>query len=209
MKLIVQIPCLNEEASLPDTLRAIPRVIPGIGSVEVLVIDDGSSDGTSRAARAGGADHIVRFTRRKGLAAGFLYYDARVDDARLTLTVVKTAASLSAVAVNRVEATGLLRAGSQVSGAVLADRLTGRRIEARAGVVINAGVRDPLGRSDLRRHHRHRLRRPAGGPPVHGRRHRLPPRRAELLGHQANRPSGGAGHLGRPAAPGGWRGPGG
>ncbi|HEV8625130.1 MAG TPA: glycerol-3-phosphate dehydrogenase/oxidase [Acidimicrobiia bacterium] len=72
------------------------------------------------------------------LAAGFLYYDARVDDARLTLTVVKTAASLGAVAVNRVEATGLLREGSQVSGAVLTDRLTGRRIEARAGVVINA-----------------------------------------------------------------------
>jgi len=72
------------------------------------------------------------------LAAGFLYYDARVDDARLTLTVVKTAASLGAVAVNRAEATGLLREGSQVSGAVLTDRLTGRRIEARAGVVINA-----------------------------------------------------------------------
>jgi glycerol-3-phosphate dehydrogenase len=72
------------------------------------------------------------------LAAGFLYYDARVDDARLTLTVVKTAASLGAVAANRVEATGLLREGSQVSGAVLTDRLTGRKIEARAGVVINA-----------------------------------------------------------------------
>jgi glycerol-3-phosphate dehydrogenase len=72
------------------------------------------------------------------LAAGFLYYDARVDDARLTLTVVKTAASLGAVTVNRVEATGLLRAGSQVSGAVLTDRLTSRRIEAKAGVVVNA-----------------------------------------------------------------------
>ena len=72
------------------------------------------------------------------LAAGFLYYDARVDDARLTLTVVKTAASLGAVAVNQAEATGLLREGGQVSGAVLTDRLTGRRIEARAGVVINA-----------------------------------------------------------------------
>jgi glycerol-3-phosphate dehydrogenase len=72
------------------------------------------------------------------LAAGFLYYDARVDDARLTLTVVKTAASLGAVTVNRVEATGLLRDGSQVSGAVLTDRLTGRRIEAKAGVVVNA-----------------------------------------------------------------------
>jgi glycerol-3-phosphate dehydrogenase len=72
------------------------------------------------------------------LAAGFLYYDARVDDARLTLTVVKTAASLGAVTVNRMEATGLLREGGRVGGAVLTDRLTGRRIEARAGVVVNA-----------------------------------------------------------------------
>jgi glycerol-3-phosphate dehydrogenase len=72
------------------------------------------------------------------LAAGFLYYDARVDDARLTLSVTKTAAALGAVTVNRVEATGLVRAGGRVGGAVLTDRLTGRSIEARAGVVVNA-----------------------------------------------------------------------
>ena len=72
------------------------------------------------------------------LAAGFLYYDARVDDARLTLSVVKTAASLGAVTVNRVEATGLAREGGRVGGAGLTDRLTGRQIEVRAGVVINA-----------------------------------------------------------------------
>jgi glycosyltransferase involved in cell wall biosynthesis len=72
MKLIVQIPCLNEEATLPETLRAIPRAIPGIDVVEVLVIDDGSSDHTGDVARAHGADHIVRFKRRKGLAAGFM-----------------------------------------------------------------------------------------------------------------------------------------
>ena len=72
MKLIVQIPCLNEEASLPETLRAVPRSIPGIDAVEVLVIDDGSTDRTSEVARANGADHIVRFTRHKGLAAGFM-----------------------------------------------------------------------------------------------------------------------------------------
>ncbi|MDQ1515089.1 MAG: glycerol-3-phosphate dehydrogenase [Actinomycetota bacterium] len=72
------------------------------------------------------------------LAAGFLYYDARVDDARLTLSVVKTAASLGAVTANRVEATGLLRSGGLVQGAVLTDRLTGREFETHAAVVINA-----------------------------------------------------------------------
>jgi glycosyltransferase involved in cell wall biosynthesis len=72
MKLIVQIPCLNEEASLPDTLRAIPRQIPGVDAVEVLVIDDGSTDRTSAVAREHGADHVVRFPRRKGLAYGFM-----------------------------------------------------------------------------------------------------------------------------------------
>jgi glycosyltransferase involved in cell wall biosynthesis len=72
MKLIVQVPCLNEEASLPDTLRAIPRSIPGIDRVEVLIVDDGSTDRTGEVARAHGADHVVRFTRHKGLAAAFM-----------------------------------------------------------------------------------------------------------------------------------------
>jgi glycosyltransferase involved in cell wall biosynthesis len=72
MKLIVQVPCLNEEASLPETLRAIPRSIPGIDRVEVLIVDDGSTDRTGEVARAHGADHVVRFTRHKGLAAAFM-----------------------------------------------------------------------------------------------------------------------------------------
>src|SRR5436190_19572635 len=72
MTLIGQTPRLNEEATLPETLRAIPRTVPGLDAVEVLVIDDGSSDATSRVARENGADHVVRFTRRKGLAAGFM-----------------------------------------------------------------------------------------------------------------------------------------
>jgi glycosyltransferase involved in cell wall biosynthesis len=72
MKLIVQIPCLNEEATLPETLKAIPRSIPGVSAVEVLVIDDGSTDRTSEVARSHGADYVVRFANTKGLAQGFM-----------------------------------------------------------------------------------------------------------------------------------------
>jgi len=71
MKVIVQIPCLNEEQALPETLRGIPRRIDGVDSVLVLVIDDGSTDRTSEVARQHGADHVVRFKKRKGLAHGF------------------------------------------------------------------------------------------------------------------------------------------
>jgi len=72
MKLVVQIPCLNEEESLPAALRAIPRQIEGIDEVLVLVIDDGSKDRTREVALANGADHVLRFTRHKGLASGFM-----------------------------------------------------------------------------------------------------------------------------------------
>ncbi len=72
MKLVVQIPCLNEEATLPAALRAIPRTIEGIDEVIVLVIDDGSKDRTREVALANGADHVLRFTRHKGLASGFM-----------------------------------------------------------------------------------------------------------------------------------------
>jgi glycosyltransferase involved in cell wall biosynthesis len=71
MKLIVQIPCLNEEESLPATLRAIPRSIPGFDQVEVLVIDDGCTDRTVEVAKENGADHILRFTGNRGLGQAF------------------------------------------------------------------------------------------------------------------------------------------
>ncbi|WP_138496201.1 glycosyltransferase family 2 protein [Paenibacillus pinistramenti] len=71
MKLIIQIPCLNEEASLPVTIRDIPRKIKGISKVEILIIDDGSTDRTIEVARSLGVDHIVRFPKNKGLAEAF------------------------------------------------------------------------------------------------------------------------------------------
>jgi glycosyltransferase involved in cell wall biosynthesis len=71
-KLIIQIPCLNEAATLPRTLADLPRVVAGVDVVEVLVVDDGSRDGTGDVARRCGADHVVRLRRNKGLAAAFM-----------------------------------------------------------------------------------------------------------------------------------------
>ncbi len=71
MKLIIQIPCYNEEETLPATLADLPREILGIESVEVLVIDDGSTDATADVARRLGVHHIVRFARNRGLATAF------------------------------------------------------------------------------------------------------------------------------------------
>lgn len=70
-KLIIQIPCFNEAESLPDTLIALPRRLPGVDVIEVLVIDDGSHDGTADVARRFGVHHIVRHRRNRGLAAAF------------------------------------------------------------------------------------------------------------------------------------------
>ncbi len=71
-KVIIQIPCFNEEETLAVTLQALPRELAGIDTVEWLIIDDGSSDGTVRTAEEMGVDHIVRHTNNRGLAKAFM-----------------------------------------------------------------------------------------------------------------------------------------
>jgi glycosyltransferase involved in cell wall biosynthesis len=71
VKLIIQIPCFNEELTLPETLGDLPRELPGVDSIEWLIVDDGSTDRTVEVARENGVHHIVRLTNNKGLAAGF------------------------------------------------------------------------------------------------------------------------------------------
>ncbi|MEL6222295.1 MAG: glycosyltransferase family 2 protein [Cyanobacteria bacterium J06627_8] len=72
MKLIIQIPCFNEEETLGLTLLDLPRHVPGVDQVEWLIINDGSSDRTVEVAKACGVDHIVSFNHNRGLAAGFM-----------------------------------------------------------------------------------------------------------------------------------------
>jgi glycosyltransferase involved in cell wall biosynthesis len=71
VKLIVQIPCLNEEATLPLVLSTIPREIEGIDEIEILIINDGSDDRTVEVAREHGVHHIISHTHRMGLARSF------------------------------------------------------------------------------------------------------------------------------------------
>ncbi|ALE17019.1 Glycosyltransferase [Altererythrobacter epoxidivorans] len=70
-KLIIQIPCLNEAESLPETLSRLPRQIDGIDTIEILIIDDGSTDDTVGVARRWGVHHVVRHRRNQGLASAF------------------------------------------------------------------------------------------------------------------------------------------
>ncbi len=72
MKVVIQIPCYNEEESLPVALAALPRALPGVDVVEWLVVDDGSTDRTSEVARAHGVEHVIRLPRHRGLAHAFM-----------------------------------------------------------------------------------------------------------------------------------------
>lgn len=71
-KLIIQIPCYNEEAALGITLSSLPREIPGIDVIEWLIIDDGSTDRTVEVARSHGVDHVIHLPRNQGLARAFM-----------------------------------------------------------------------------------------------------------------------------------------
>jgi glycosyltransferase involved in cell wall biosynthesis len=71
-KLIIQIPCYNEEQAIGETLRSLPRTLPGVGKIEWLIVNDGSDDDTVAAARAAGVDHVVELRINGGLAQAFM-----------------------------------------------------------------------------------------------------------------------------------------
>lgn len=72
MKLIIQIPCFNEESTLPETIKDLPDSIEGLDEIEYLIINDGSTDNTVNVANALGVHHVVSFKQNKGLASGFM-----------------------------------------------------------------------------------------------------------------------------------------
>ncbi len=96
MKVIVTIPAYNEEETIASVIREIPRLIPGVGIVEVLVVDDGSADRTSDVAHAAGADHVVRnranraWRTRSSAASTKLWPEAPTSSSTRTRTTTTT-----------------------------------------------------------------------------------------------------------------------
>lgn len=78
MKLIIQIPAFNEENTIAQALRDVPKTIDGVTAIETLVIDDGSTDATAAAARKAGATHVLQLKTHRGLSAAFV---AGIDSA--------------------------------------------------------------------------------------------------------------------------------
>jgi glycosyltransferase involved in cell wall biosynthesis len=72
VKIVIQIPCYNEELTLPKTVQDLPRTLPGVDEIEILVVDDGSTDDTAAAAEELGVEHIVRLKQNQGLAYAFM-----------------------------------------------------------------------------------------------------------------------------------------
>ncbi len=127
MKLIVQIPCLNEARDIANVVRSVPRVVEGVDAVEVLVIDDGSNDGTSGIAAEAGADHIVVNKKTLGLARTFQ-------------KGITTALSLGADIIVNTDGDG------QYDGASIAD-LVGPIVRGEADIVV--GDRKPFENPDF------------------------------------------------------------
>ena len=90
MKLIVMVPCWNEEATLPLVIDSIPERVQGVDRIETLIVDDGSSDRTVEVARRCGVDHIVKLKQHRGLAAAFQAEKADIAIGRRCGPVVGT-----------------------------------------------------------------------------------------------------------------------
>lgn len=123
MKLIIQIPCYNEADTLPTTLSELPRRLDGVDVIELLVVDDGSRDGTADIARALGVHHVVSFPHNRGLAQAF-------------------AAGLEACVLNGADIIVNTDADNQYKGAGVA-RLVAPILAGRADIVVgDRGVAD-------------------------------------------------------------------